>query len=160
MRERYLVALCLLICAATATAQTKIETKWHCPGATTVHKLDVGDAADHIYVIQQGGCAAEASKTSEKSGAFTEFHDGTNANFTFRGHFNATMENGDMVFYTYDGSFDPKKPVTNKWKIVGGTGKHKATKGAGSCAGKANEDKSFDWTCTGSTTMAAKAKAE
>ncbi len=164
MRERFLIAICLLVCWAAAAAQTKgpqtkIETKWHCPGATTVHKLDVGDAPDHIYMIQQGGCSAEASKTGEKSGAFTEFHDGWKETFSFRGHFNATMEDGDMVFYTYDGSFDPKKPLSNKWKIAGGTGKYKAAKGMGSCTGKANDDHSFDWKCNGTIAVGAKAMA-
>ena len=67
-----------------------------------------------------------------------------------------------MVHYTYDdtGSTDPKKPLSNKWKVVGGTGKHKGIKGAGSCAGKQNDDGSSDWTCTGTTSMgAAKAKS-
>jgi hypothetical protein len=65
------------------------------------------------------------------------------------------MDNGDMAHYTYEGSgpTDITKPATNKWKILGGTGKHKGMKGSGSCSGTRNQDGSSDWTCTGTYSM-------
>jgi hypothetical protein len=155
MRKQVVVAFSLLVLGTAAMAQ-KIDTKWHCPKPTAVQQYEVGDMPDHNYVIQQGSCEAISSKTGEKSGTFTEFHETWKGSFTFHGRYNAKMDNGDMVYYTYEGSvsMEPKKPVSNKWKIVSGTGKHKGEKGTGSCAGKANDDGSFDWTCTGTVMMA------
>jgi hypothetical protein len=157
MRNLLLVALALLVSGSVAMAQSKIDTKWHCPKATTEHKLDVGDAPDHIYWIGQGACEATASNgdLKEKSGNFTEFHDAWKASFNFHGYYNATMADGDKVNYTYEGSMstDATKPAANKWKIVGGTGKHKGVKGSGTCAGKSNPDGSYDWECKGTYSM-------
>lgn len=159
MRKPVLFALTLLVFGSVAIAQ-KIDTKWHCPKATTEYKLDVGDTPDHIYWIGQGACTATSSDgdLKEKSGQFTEFHEGWKASFNFHGRYNATTDDGDKVFYTYEGSAttDPAKPAGNKWKVVGGTGKLKGVKGSGSCSGKGNADGSYDWHCTGtySTGMA------
>jgi hypothetical protein len=65
------------------------------------------------------------------------------------------MENGDKIYYTYEGSnsTDTTKPISNKWKVVSGTGKYKGIKGSGSCSGKMNADGSDDITCTGTYSM-------
>jgi hypothetical protein len=158
MRKLLLIALAVLVSVSLATAQSKVETKWHCSKATAEHKLDVGDAPDHSYSIQQGTCEATASSgdLKEKSGQYTEFRDAWKASFNFHGHYNATTESGDKVYYTYEGSAstDIAKPAANKWKIASGTGKNKGAKGSGTCAGKANADGSADWECTGTVTMA------
>ena len=162
MRKFSLVVLTLLVGGSMALAQ-KIDTKWHCPKATTEQKLDIGDTPDHAYSIGQGACTATDSTgdLKEKSGQFTESREVWKASFTFHGHYNATMDNGDKAFYTYEGtaSTDMTKPATNKWKIASGTGKLKGAKGSGSCSGKGNADGSFDWECTGTYSMGmAKAK--
>ena len=153
MRKLLLVALTVLVSVSVATAQSKVNTKWHCAKASTEHKLDVPDAPDHVYWIGQGSCNATASSGTlkEKSGTYTEFHDQWKTSFNFHGYYVATTDNGDKVNYTYEGSASPDttKPASNKWKIVGGTGKNKGIKGSGSCAGKGNPDGSYDWTCTG-----------
>jgi hypothetical protein len=157
MRKLLLVALALLVSGSVAMAQSKIDTKWHCSKAMTEHNLDVGDAPDHSYWIGQGTCDATASAgdLKEKNGQFTEFHDAWKASFKFHGYYNATMDTGDKVNYTYEGSGspDPAKPIANKWKIVGGTGKLKGIKGSGACAGKQNADGSADLECTGTYSM-------
>lgn len=157
MRKLLLVALALLVSGSVAMAQSMIDTKWHCSKATTEHKLDVGDTPDHSYWIGQGICDATASNgdLKEKSGNFTEFHDAWKASFKFHGYYIANMADGDKVNYTYEGSnsTDITKPVANKWKIVGGTGKHKGIKGAGTCAGKNNPDGSADLECKGTYSM-------
>ncbi|HUJ94592.1 MAG TPA: hypothetical protein VLW84_04945 [Terriglobales bacterium] len=157
MHKFLLMALALLVSGSAATAQNKIDTKWHCPKATTEYKLDVGDVPGHIFWIGQGSCEATESSgdLKEKSGQYTEFHDGWKASFHFHGYYNANTEDGDKVYYTYEGTGwpDTAKPVTNKWKIVGGTGKNKGIKGAGSCAGKLNADGSTDLECTGTYSM-------
>ncbi len=157
MRKLVLFALASLVCGSIAMAQTKIDTKWHCAKASTEHKLDIGDAPDHIYWIGQGSCEATASEggLKEKSGLYTEFHDQWKASFNFRGYYDATAEGGDKVHYTYEGSgsTDVSKPTANKWKIIGGTGKLKGIKGSGTCAGKNNADGSADLECTGTISM-------
>ena len=160
MRNLVLVALTLLVSGSLALAQSKIDTKWHCPKPEGGAPLEVGDAPDHSYWIGQGSCTATSSDgdLKEKSGQFTEFHENWKATFAFHGRYNATADNGDKVFYTYEGTAptDATKPASNKWKIVSGSGKNKGIKGSGSCAGKGNADGSYDWTCTGTYSMAKK----
>ena len=157
MRKLLLVALTLFVSVSVAMAQSKVDTKWHCPKATTEHTLDIGDTPDHSFYIGQGTCDATSSggELKEKTGTFTEFHDAWKTSFNFHGYFNATTDNGEKVNYTYEGSAstDTTNPVSNKWKIVGGTGKHKGIKGSGTCSGKASADGSYDWECTGTYSM-------
>jgi hypothetical protein len=157
MRRLLLIGLTLLVSVSVTMAQSKVDTKWHCSKATTEYKLDVGDVPDHLYWIGQGTCDATSSSgdVKDKAGTFTEFHDAWKASFKFHGYFIATTDSGDKVNYTYEGSgsADVTKPVANKWKIVGGTGKHKGIKGSGSCSGKVNADGSDDITCTGTYSM-------
>ena len=157
MRKHLLVVCSMLLSASAAMARGKIDTKWHCPGPTAEHKLDVGDMPDHTYSINQGSCSATASAGgfAEKTGQYTEFDETWKTAMTAHGRFNVTMDGGDKVYYTYEESRPPDvtKPLSNKWKIVGGTGKYKDIKGSGSCSGKFNSDKSADWTCTGSYSM-------
>jgi len=155
MRKRLFVAFCLLVLGSLAVAQGKIETKWNCAKASTNPSLEVGDVAGHAYALGQGTCTATSSGSGEKSGAYTEFDEAWKASYTGHGRFNVTMDNGDMVYYTYEssGPSDIKKPATNKWKIVSGTGKQKGVKGSGSCSGTRHEDGSSDWACTGTTSM-------
>jgi hypothetical protein len=158
MRKLLLIALSVLVSGSIAIAQSKVDTNWHCPKATTENKLDVGDTPDHIYWIGQGTCEATSSSgdLKEKSGTFTEFHDQWKAKFNFHGYYIATTDDGDKIHYMYEGSAatDVTKPLANKWKIVGATGKHKGIKGSGTCSGKAAADGSaYDWDCTGTYSM-------
>lgn len=154
MRKQLFVAFCLLVFMSAAMAQ-KVDTKWHCATPSANHNFAVGDEPDHNYVIAQGACTATTSGTGEKSGSYTEFQEVWKASFTNHGRFNVTMDNGDMAYYTYEGSgsADITKPATNKWKILSGTGKHKGMKGSGSCSGTRNQDGSSDWSCTGTYSM-------
>lgn len=154
MRKLLFVAFCLLLFGSAAMAQ-KIDTKWHCASPTENHKFDVGDQPDHSYAIAQGACTATASGSGEKTGAYTEFQEVWKASFTNHGRINVTMDNGDMAYYTYEGSgpTDITKPATNKWKILSGTGKHKGIKGSGGCSGTRHDDGSSDWVCTGTYSM-------
>ncbi len=151
MRKILLIVLSLLVFGSTAMAQgqgkNKIETKWHCSKQTADHSFAVGDVANHSYMILQGTCNATSSAPgfAEKTGAYTEFRETWKDTFTWHGRFNVTMDNGDMVYYTYEGS----KPDANKWTIQSGTGTRKGIKGHGTCTGKINADGSSDWVCTG-----------
>jgi len=157
MRKRLFVAICLLVLAAAAMAQ-KIDTKWACMKPSENPMVAVGDAPAHQYGLAKGTCSATSSGSGEKSGAYTEVQEIWKESFKNHGHFIVTMDNGDMVYYTYEGtgSTDPKGPASNKWKIESGTGKHKGIKGSGSCTGKQNGDGSSDWVCTGTSSMGSK----
>jgi hypothetical protein len=150
MRTSWFVVFCLLVLGPAAMAE-KIDTKWHCDKPTSNPTLEVGDVAGHSFALGQGTCTATASKSGEKTGAFTEFDELRKESFTGHGRFNVTMDNGDMVYYTYETSAptDISKPASNKWKIVSGTGAHKGIKGSGRCSGTRHQDGSGDWTCTG-----------
>ena len=159
MRRIVLVVCFVLGFAAVMAAQSKIESKWHCPKATDTQKYDVGDMADHAYAIAKGMCTASTpdANLAEKTGAFTEFQETKKTSLNSHGRFIATASNGDKMFYSYSVAMtDPKKPVSNKWTIDNGTGKYKGMKGSGTCTGKMNEDGSIDWDCTGTYTMASK----
>lgn len=153
MRKLPLFAFSLLVCSSLTMAQSKIDTKWHCSKPTEDQKLEVGDVPDHTYSLGQGTCDATESTgdLKEKSGHYTEVHDAWKASLNVHGYYNATMDDGDKVYYAYEASnsTDPTKPVSNKWKIVRGTGKYKGIKGSGGCTGKLNSDGSDDLTCTG-----------
>jgi hypothetical protein len=153
MRKLLLVALSLLVSGSVAMAQSKVATKWHCEKPAADHKLDVGDMPDHSYGIAQGPCNATSSDSGfkEKSAEYTEFQENWQASFNNHGRFNVTMDNGDKVYYTYEGSgpTDITKPATNKFKILSGTGKYKGIKGSGACSGDRTADGTSDWTCTG-----------
>ena len=157
MRKTLVVVICALGLASLAAAQTKLDSKWHCDKPTTQQKLDVGDTADHAYVIAQGNCTATSSSAGEKAGTYTEFQETWKSSFTNHGRLVVTMDNGDKTYYNYQGTGNPvKKSAMNKWKIGGGTGSHKTAAGSGSCEGKLADDGSSDWTCTGSAPAAAK----
>jgi len=153
VRKLLFVACSLLVFGSVTMAQGKVDTKWHCPKETVSHKLDVGDVPDHSYMITQGTCNATSSDSGfvEKTGDFTEFQEIWKTSFNYHARLNVTMDNGDKVYWTYEGSAstDITKPVSLKWKILSGTGKYKGIKGSGTCSGKFNADGSADWECTG-----------
>jgi hypothetical protein len=157
MRKLLLVALALLVSVSVAMAQGKVDTKWHCSKPAAEHKLDVGDAPDHTYSIAQGTCSATSSDSTfkEKTGAYTEFRETWKASYNNHGRYNVTMDNGDKVYYTYEGSAptDIAKPASNKWKILSGTGQSKGIKGSGTCSGTRTADGDSDWACTGTVSM-------
>ena len=151
------VACSLLVFGSAAMAQVKFDIKEHCPKESVSHKLDVGDVPDHSYWIGQGTCNATASDSgfAEKISGWTEFQEIWKASIRYHGRENMTMDNGDKVYETYEGSAstDITKPFSNKWKILSGTGKYKGIKGSGTCSGKFNADGSIDLECTGTYSL-------
>jgi hypothetical protein len=158
MRKLVLVAFCLLLAGSVAMAQV-METKWHCSKSGENPTLEVGDMPGHTYGLAHGTCDATSSKGGEKSGAWTEFEETWKASYTLHGRFNVTMDNGDMVYYTYERMGKPsEKKLINRWKIVSGTGKHRGIRGSGSCTGTWNDDGTADFQCTGTNSMGGAAK--
>jgi len=151
------VACSVLVFGSAAMAQNKVDTKWHCPKPSAEQEFDVGDVAGHSYWIGQGTCTATASDSGypEKTGNYTEFQEIWKTSINFHGRAIMTMDNGEKVYYTYEGSAstDITKPAPIKWKILSGTGKYKGIKGSGTCSGKFNIDGSFDNACIGTYSM-------
>ena len=58
--RRLVLTVALLSLASVSYAQTsgKIATVWKCAGYIPMNPLPVGDAADHIYGVQQTKCTA------------------------------------------------------------------------------------------------------
>ena len=156
-RIQLFVACSLLVFGSAAMAQVKFDIKEHCPKESVSHKLDVGDVPDHSYWIGQGTCNATATGSSfpEKTGVYTEFQEIWKASISFHVRWNTTMDNGDKVYYTGEGSMstDITKPFSSKWKIQSGTGKYKGIKGSGTCSNKFNADGSLDFTSTGTYSL-------
>ncbi len=153
MRRLLVVSMCLLV-PTFLVAQTKFESKYHCPKSDAEKTFDVGDVAGHSYGVAQGSCEATKAGAGEKSGVYTETQEIWKSSFKARGNFVVTMENGDKLYHSYEAVGDPvKNTIAEKWRITGGTGKHKTATGSGTCAGKINADGSSDWDCTGTTTV-------
>ena len=153
---------CLIACSlatfvSPATAQDKIDTQWHCPNVSANHELPVGDVPDHDYVILQGTCSASSSRgLAEKTTAYTEFVESWKESNKFFGRWNVTLQDGERIFYSYEGAETTasKKPVTDHWKILSGTGKYKRINGSGTCTGRVLDDGSSDWECVGKYSLA------
>lgn len=156
MLTRRIAVQCLIACSFAlgkpAFGQQKIDTKWHCPNVSASHELQVGDAPDHSYAILQGTCSAVSnSGLQEKTAAYTEFVESWKESNKFFGRWNVTLQNGDKIFYSYEGTEQTgtSKPITDRWEISGGTGKYKNLKGSGTCTGQVHDDGSSDWECVG-----------
>lgn len=148
------VAYSLFVFVSVALADGKIASSWTCAKPTKENKLEVTDEPDHVYSLSQSTCTAAKGTLEgvrEKTGIDTGVQETRGTSATWRGRFVATMENGDKVFYDYEGSgsSDPSAPAGNKWTIDGGTGKFKGLQGSGSCTGKRSADGTSTWECTG-----------
>ena len=162
--QRFALMVASLAMASTAFAQSsgKISTVWNCAAPNPSHALPVGDTPDHVYVVEQSKCTAtsgEIAGLKQKEGTATEFLEGTSPTAS-KGHgvFVETLSSGDKIFYSYDTTGTSKGGVlvsgSNKWTITEGTGKFKGVKGSGACTGKGNPDKTANFTCTGTYSLA------
>ncbi|MGA2084467.1 MAG: hypothetical protein ABSG60_02995 [Terracidiphilus sp.] len=153
MRKIAWVTFALLLFASTTLAQNRVDTKWRCPKPPTFHSVAVGDAPNHNYTIIQGSCKSTTSDASfpEDNSDYTEFQEMLNASVSVHGRMNVTMNNGDKVYYSYEGAFstDTTKPFSQRWKLENGTGRYKFIKGVGACSGIVHADGSGDMECIG-----------
>lgn len=145
---------------ATSTSG-KLASAWTCAAPNPMHALPVGDAPDHVYVVEQAKCTAtkgEVGGIAEKEGTATELVDVRGDKATGHGVFMETLANGDTlhVTYTFEGISKNKilQSGTNTWTLTNGTGKFKGAKGAGKCGAKGNADGSVNFECHGTYTLA------
>ena len=139
----------------------KMASSWKCSAPNPVHALPVGDAANHMYVIEQFKCTAtsgEIAGVKEQEGTGTEFVDAMGDNATGHGIFVDTLANGDKLHVSYELKGTSKNKIlqtgTNKWRVVSGTGMFKGIKASGTCTAKGNPDGSVNFDCNGTYALA------
>lgn len=163
MRKLVFVLCMICLCAALAVAQGKVATTWTCAKPAIMNSIPVADQPNHAYSIAQVACTAakgEIAGIKEKEGTATEFNEITGNHSAGHGIFVETLTNGDKLRYTYQPRATLKngqlESGSNKWEMMGQTGKVKGLKGSGTCTAKGNADGSASFTCTGSYSMAKK----
>ena len=158
-----LMATCLAVSptAAQAPASGKSATTWKCTAPSPANALPVGDAPNHMYVIEQVKCTAtkgEIAGVKQTEGTATEFVDVTGDTSKGHGVFVETLANGDKGFYSYTFTGTSKDKVmvsgSNNWTLTGGTGMLKGAKASGTCAAKGSPDGGMTFDCTGTYTLA------
>jgi hypothetical protein len=96
-----------------------------------------------------------------KEGAFSQHIDATATRVRAWGVYIVTLDSGDKITFTYQNSFVMKdgalKSGKNTWQMVGGTGKMKGIKGAGTCTFTPGGDGADNYSCTGDHTLGAAA---
>ena len=162
MRKLWLIGCSVLLLSSLLLAKDKLVSQWNCGQPSDAHSIDVGDQANHSYAVTKTTCTATKSEVGgvkEKEGIGTQFNETMGDTTTWHGVFVVTAENGDKIHYTYasagkgmvkDGQF---QSGSNKWSMVGGTGKFASAKGEGGCQGKGNADGTVTWDCEGTYTL-------
>jgi hypothetical protein len=163
MRRLLMFVCCVSVLVSLAAAKNTLSSQWICQKPSDAHAIDVGDQPDHSYAVSKTTCTAAKPETNvlkEKEGIGTQFSESTGGFNTWHGVFVVTTEGGDKIYYSYqnvgagklkDGQF---QSGSNKWSIVGGTGKFVGATGTGMCRGKGNADGTAVWECTGAYTLA------
>src|ERR1041385_4454261 len=163
MKYTVLCVLVSLVIVAAASAQTKRSFSGKCAKPDTMQSVPAGDVEGHMFMIQQGKCTVETGHEigglKSKEGAFSE-HDEASGNHTKGwGVYVETLDNGDKIFYNYQGSGTTKDGAlvvsNDKWQVSGGTGKMKGVKGTGGCKLTGNASGGADYACTGEYTIPA-----
>jgi hypothetical protein len=133
------VLVAITLAASAAAGQTKISGSMHCGGGKgdESHRIEVGDHPGHVYMIDKGTCT---NTTPLEIAGVKVKGDYTGVTFTeidtkiVRSHGSdiTTMENGDKVFGTTQGTASPNDPnFGGTWTYTGGTGKFRGIKGKG-----------------------------
>ncbi|OLC95417.1 MAG: hypothetical protein AUH86_12125 [Acidobacteria bacterium 13_1_40CM_4_58_4] len=139
MHRFFILAAAVWLCAATASAQTKVTGTAQCGKPDPQHLVPVGDHPDHSLGVAQFKCTytkpMEIGGDKSKDGVSTETTDVSGNSSRARGFHVATMESGDKFFVWYQGTGTSKDgaPVELKgnWGFTGGSGKLKGIKGKG-----------------------------
>ena len=111
MRRFFMVAVAVWLCAATAGAQTKVSGTAQCAKPDPQHAIPVGDRPDHNLAVAQIKSTytkpMEFGGDKSKDGVSTETSDNSGSSSRARGFHVATMESGDKVFFSYQGTAPP-----------------------------------------------------
>lgn len=139
MRRIFLAAAAVLLCAAAASAQTKVSGTAQCAKPDPEHVLPVGDRPNHSLALAQIKCTytkpMEIGGDKSKDGVSTETSDISGNTAHPHGFHVMTMESGDKVFFSYQGTATSKDnalvELKGTWAMNGGSGKLKGIKGKG-----------------------------
>jgi hypothetical protein len=139
MRRFFMVAAAVWMCAAMASAQTKVSGTAQFSKPDPVHMLPVGDRPGHSLLVEQLKCTwtkpMEIGGDKAKDGVSTETADVSGNMGRARGFHVGTMESGDKFFVWYQGTSTLKEgnatALKGTWAYTGGTGKLKGIKGKG-----------------------------
>jgi hypothetical protein len=127
------------LCATTALAQTKLSATMLCGKPDPQQMVPVGDRPDHALGVEQFKCnwtkPMEMGADKSKDGQSTDTVEINGTKGRAHGSHVTTMQSGDKVFVSYQGTTTTKNgaPVESKgtWAYTGGTGKLKGIKGKG-----------------------------
>src|SRR5207245_9348541 len=99
MHRFFILAAAVWLCAATASAQTKVTGTAQCGKPDPQHLVPVGDRPDHSLGVAQFKCTytkpMEIGGDKSKDGVSTETTDVSGNSSRARGFHVATMESGD-----------------------------------------------------------------
>jgi len=123
----------------TSGAQTKVSGTAQCAKPDPIHVIPVGDRPDHMLGVAQIKCTytkpMEIGGDKSKEGVSTETSDISGNTSRPRGFHVVTMESGDKVFFSYQGTATSKDnaivELKGSWSMNGGSGKMKGVKGKG-----------------------------
>ena len=142
------VVLLILLAVDLAVAQTKVSGTVQCGKADQQQSMNVGDRANHSFIIGQGKCTwikpleIEGAKT--QNGAFTVFSEQSGNTVRDHGYVTDTLDSGDKYTVRINSTetWSGGKPVSERgtWNFASGTGKMKGIKGKGTFNGKAEGD--------------------
>jgi len=163
MRTRILCVCALfLVTMAIASAQTKHSFSGKCAKPDVAQSIPAGDKDGHVFMVQQGKCTTDKGEIGDaksKEGTFSEHDEVMGNHLKAWGVYVETYDNGDKVFYSYQGASTTKDGAlasgTNTWRLSGGTGKMKGIKGTGGCKLTPGEGGGLNYDCTGEYTLAA-----
>ena len=148
MRRVSMVSAALLLCSTAANSQTKVTGTAQCGKPDPQQVLPVGDRPDHMLGIAQIKCTytkpMEIGGDKSKDGVSTETSDISGNTSRPRGFHVVTMESGDKVFFSYQGTATTKDnalvELKGNWGMNGGSGKMKGIKGKGTFTCKPEGD--------------------
>ncbi len=113
MRRIFIAIALVCFVAATAAAQTKVSATAQCGQPDSQHELPVGDVPDHSLNLQQLKCTY--TKPMEIAGAksvtalLTITNEVSGDTIRARGCQVATMDSGDKVFISHEGTGTPEE---------------------------------------------------
>jgi hypothetical protein len=155
----------LALAAPAVLAQEKTTISGTCAKPDLSQSIPAGDAAGHMFRIQQGKCVTkgQVGGAMSKSGAFAEHDEVTAHRIKSWGVYVETYDSGDQITYNYQLALPMKdgapQPGKGTFQAIGGTGKMKGVKATGSCRYKPAADQGMDYVCTGEFALAGAAAA-
>ena len=155
MKRGMCVCVLIAVAAAMSTAQTKTTMTGTCGKPDVQQSVPAGDQQGHMYMVSQGKCSVTGSINGAvaKQGMYSEEVDSNATQMKNQGIYVVTFDSGDKAYYKYQGMATLKdgkyEAGTNKYEIVGGTGKMQGLHGSGSCKLTGKGDDTLDYSCTG-----------